>query len=1205
MKKRALLIVATLLFVIGAIAGQVYLKRQYLHDRIIQELERSLQAKVSIDSVDWRWLPAPGITITQLKGESESMVLVVPKVHLIISPIFFLSNSVSLFRAKLIDPDLRIIKLGASGTLPHKAMPLGTIKINNGAIHLPSQRLTDSVTLQPIALTGINGSLSFRADRGELTLSTTATFAQMIHLNGSIDLSEDRYQLNITSVEFDSNRLLSEQSPLSSLPKVSKLTFASHLEGTNLNQFSLHLASKEIPFTIQDKSQSVTVAAIDCNFTRDHDNFALDINTLSLTDPGLNLSGQVSRNNDHNSSSTPEWLIDLSGTEIDLAAVRTAVIARFPTHPIAQKICSIVGGGSATTARYWFKGKNSDFHHLQTMKIWAQAKDVPVLIPGVNLALDRASGPISIIDGQLTGKNLSADIDKSHGENGTLLLDLRDDHHTFFLDLDLSADLKNLKDVLTQIVHSPKFQKELSRFTDIDGLAKGHLRLGDDLHHIETHVDVFSMEGRGMYNRLLSPFIITAGSLTVAPKEVEWRNLRGTVGKQQITRSQGSIDWYDGIEVDLDVLDANLELNTLFEKGTLVTSNGILSVNDFFQGKLDSLAGKATITSTSFLGRIDRSEQWRFSTRLSASDLQLNGPQIPEVTSKNIEGEISQDQLRFTGIFSAYRQELFLEGQYYHHWFKDWQGAFTVDGDIGQELGEWIRANQFIPTALFPNLPFRLEKFHLTTPGPLNARGAIISLAKGSTAQVQVDIKRQPDQIIEKLTFTDGPHTGSLSYLAWPQQDNHSLLTWQGELNVRTINDLFMQQNLKTGVMQGSFTRLFKKGSALYNGEVQLNRVSFDPENVFHDLSVDTLRLSGDSHNLRIDQADLALADAQVHITGNVSEQKGERILDLNVSSPALSSSSLEKTIDSIKKMSDGSQRSSFRSSLSGNISFTIDQFNYSRLIPAKEKGPEEPSAHLLSITPFKGMIAITPAAIDLAFNSSRVCGLSIQGTWHVDDPKTDNEISFASGPSPLYFEHTLPCLGIKQSLILGPFAMSGKISGHPKNWRHGTITASSQEGLIKRMNLLSEIFTAVNFTDYFTWQDMPDMDTTGLAFNDLTINAHIENNILILDKTSIKGKGVNLTGRGTINLEDLDSNLTFFIAPFKMVDSIITGIPLIGKALGGPKESILTFPVKVTGNVKAPEVTALAPEAVGTAAWEMLRDTITLPFRIFIPGEK
>lgn len=1207
MKKRTpLIVVIFLLVALVAAGGQAYLKRHLLQERIVQAIEHSLHAKASVASVEWQWLPVPAITITQLKVESDSLVLAVPKTHLILSPISFFSGSVSLLRAQLIDPDLDITKLSSTDSFSNKTMRLGSIRITNGKLHLPTQALSKTIGLEPISLTNINGTLSARPNRGNFTLSANTSFSQLLNLNGSIDFPVGAYQMDINATGFTSERLIHDQSASPLLPQITNMTFSSHIEGLNANHFTLRLFSKDSPFFVQENNQTAAVTAIDCVLNRHNADFALDLHELSLSDPAMTLSGRVSRQ--ENNTAQPEWDIDVTGTEINLAAVRRAIAKRFPSNPIAQKVCGIVQGGSATTARYMFKGEVSDFHHVQSMKIWADAKDVPVIIPGVKLVLDRASGPISIIDGQLTGKNLTADIDKSHGKNGTLLVDLRHDHHAFTLDLDLTVDLNNLKTALTQVVHGAKFQQELKKFTAIKGQAKGHLRLGDELHHIQTNVDVISMQAKGKYNRLPWPFTITGGSLIVGPQQVEWHDVQGSIGKQQISKTHGSVDWYEDIELSIDTLDADLDLKTLFEEGSLATNTTPLTIRDFFRGKLVSLTGNASIANTSFWGHISQPEQWRFATKASSNDLLLTGPSLAELTSHSVQGEINQQELRFSGIFSTLNDELFLTGFYTHQLLDRWQGTITINGDIGEQLGAWMRAKQFLPTALFPNLPFRLEQFSVSTPGatataPLKAHGTIISLVQGSAARVEIDFTRQPDQVVEKLTFIDGPHSGTLTYLSWPLHENHSLLTWQGELNVHTFNDLFPQNFLEDGSIQGSFTRLAQNESALYNGEVQLTKVSFRPESIFPDISIDALRLAGDSHNLLIEQADITLADSQVHASGTISDDQGRHTLDLTVTAPTLSSTAINKTLESAKKMGDANQRSSFRRTLNGHIAFNINKFDYVRTTP-KELAPKEVNSQALSITPFKGEIVISPVSTDLTFDSSRVCGISIQGSWHFNNKKTDNTISFSSGPSPLYFERALPCLGFKQSLIVGPFIINGEVSGHPKNWSNGTIILSSQEGMIKRMNLLSEIFTAVNFTDYFTWQDMPNMNEEGLAFNNMTMNAHIENNTLTLDNTSIRGKGVNLTGRGSINLTSLDSDLTFFIAPFKMVDSLVTGIPLIGKALGGSKNSILTFPVKVTGNIKAPEVTALAPEALGTAAWELLLDTLTLPFRILQPDE-
>jgi len=1208
MKKRTFFITLTIVLLAATLGLRVYVDRTSLHERIVGMIEDSLQAKASAASVSWRWIPTPAITITGLKTESDALTLVVPTAHLILNPKFFLSGSASLLRASLIDPDFLFTKPTATKNLTQKALPLGTIRIENGRLRLPETPATNSVALKPLSLTGINGTLSSRVGQLAFTLTAESTFARMLHLSASLDTRSGKYQVDLAASELASSQLTKDlgTSP-SALPLLSPITFTARLQGQGWSDATWHLSSKTVPFSIQEYEQTTTVTAVDCTLTRHDAITAIDINELTLSDPAMSLKGQISRQENMEAGSpNPLWHMDLRGTNIDLAAGRSAILARFPSNPIAQKVCSIVTGGMASTARYTFDGKTTDFHHLEAMQIWANALDVPVVVPGIELKLDRASGPISIIGGQLTGENLQADIDKSHGENGKLLLDLRHDYHDFRLDLDLTADLTNLKDVLTQVVPSPGFQKELRRFTNVGGLAKGHLRLGDDLRQLETHVDVASMQGHGNYNRLPWPFTVGSGTLTVAPQEVEWRNVRGSIGRQQINKTHGSVNWYDDVEADLDALDADLDLSALYNEGSVVINGATLSAREGFHGTLEALTGQASLRNTTFSGGLGQPQQWRFHSLVSAHDLKVSGPGFPELTSHTVEGETDQDQVRFTGIFSLLDQELFLDGRYKHKLFRAMRGSLTLNGEVKPRLGAWIQEKQLIPTTLFPNLPFRVEQLTLSAPDPSTgasqARGTIISLAPGSQARAQLDINRQPEQVSEKITFVDGKRTGTLSYQAWPREEKQSVLSWQGDLAAKTFDDLFQQHILRDGVIHGAFHRLTTDQAAIYSGEIQLEGLRFSQESLFPDLSINTLHLAGDSHGMRIDQADMALAGSDVQVAGSFSDATKGRILDLTITAPNLASGAIQKALDSIKDNASPSQQSSFRKTIGGTIAINIGTFDYI-LPPPEETKPDEASSQTISMTPLQGVLIIKPASFDLDFKATRVCGLSAQGAWHFGDTAADNVVRFSSGTEPLFFEQALPCLGFKQSLITGPFTTEGEISGRPRAWKEGTITLSSKEGLIRRMNLLSKIFTAVNFTDYFTWQDLPDVNAEGLAYNELTIKAHIENNAVSLDKTSIKGKGVNLTGRGTIDLANYDSDLTFFVAPFKMVDSIITGIPLVGRALGGPKESILTFPVKVTGNIKAPEVTSLAPEAVGTAAWEMLIDTLTLPYRILHPA--
>lgn len=1208
MKKWVLLSCGLLLLLATLLSLPYLIEGPNLQARVLGYMEQSLRVKASAQGVGWRWLPLPAITITRLRAESDIFTLEVSTADLVVNPVFFLSGTWPLLSARLVNPDLLL----KQSSHPLTSIPGGHLGIVNGTLRLPARDLGHGLTLAPITLTGLKGGVTSSTHALRLKISGTADWAKTFAVSAKVNLDHDGiYQADFSGEGVDSSRLVSQpRTEGSLLPALRGLRPGLHLQGLGPGRFQLRGEGRGTPFTMQVRDQLFKVKDVG-GFTvnSDHGDLSLDIDNLVLSEPRLRLSGRVARRRaPQKSDSPPEWALDLSGADLDLGAIRTSVLALFGKNPITQEVCAIVRGGEATTARYTFSGGGGDFHHLRSMKIWAEAKDVPVTLPHLGLSLDRASGPIAIINDRLTGKGLSATIDNSHGENGSLLLDLGKDHHGFNLDLDLDADLINLHDVLAKITPSPKFQDELKHFVGVRGRAQGHLRLGDDLHQIKTEVDVEAVQAKGTYDRLPWPFTITAGSLRIAPQHLEWDGVQGRLGDQRVSNSQGGVDWQDAILVTINGLDADLDLQPLFEAGTLRTNSATIAIRDLIHGRFDTVSGHARLSDTLFSGPILNPEQWQYQTMVHCRDLGIGGTWLPVLHSRDVEAKISEQQADFTGIFNLLDQELFLSGHYQHTFFDKWHGDLEINGDIGRRLGEWFRDKNLVPAATFPRLPFRLEKCIVTNPHPgfasFLAHGTLVS-HQDPGVLAQVNLSREPDQIVNTLTFQNRARTGSLSYSLWPRQGNRSQLTWQGELDVETLDALFTQHLLQGGEIAGAFSRLTDHAATLYSGSVEASGVRFLPESLIPDLSIATLHLQGDNSGITVNHADLALAGVPATVAGGVSETAGLHTLDLRLTAPKLSWESIRKVVERVtEKRAPSEQGKSALDSLRGAIAFDIGAFDYIRPPQNQEAIEGREQDHAFIAVPFVGRVNFDPPGIGIEIDKSRVCGIGVQGIWHLNGESRVDQVLFSSGGTPLSFEKALPCLGVEQSLIIGPFAIEGQISGHPKHWQQGTLSLTSREGLIKRMNLLSMIFTAVNVTDYFTWNDLPNMEEEGLAYNDLVLNAHIDNNTLVLDRTVVKGKGVNLSGRGTVNLSDLNSDLTFFIAPLKTLDSVVSNIPLIGKALAGPKESILTFPVTVTGNIKSPEVTALAPQAIGSATLELLRDALTLPFRIFQPDK-
>ncbi|MDD5757530.1 MAG: AsmA-like C-terminal domain-containing protein [Desulfobulbaceae bacterium] len=1263
MKKRPILASTSLLLLSLLLASVILFERRPLQDRLLDYAKQSVGVEATMGSVGWQWLPLPAITIRQVKAEGESFTLVLPEAKLVLNPTALLSGEMSLHRVKLIRPEL-VIKSSFSkqaqpsppssyfvekkGTITstlQRLIPADHLTIVNGSVTLPEQHLSPSLALKAMRLTEINGSISSHRSTVLLDVSANSPFATSLQIKGSIAPLQDSYQVDFAGTAINSKELFrplstqqgDEESPAtkekSSLISVEGLTVSAHLTGLGKNRFELKINSKNKPFSVKWLEQTFHISNIDnLSLSRHEDNFSLDLTGLSLQEPRLRLQGHLVRHlQKKNTTSTPEWIIDLNGTDLDLAAIRQSILANFSDNHAAQQVCAIVLGGSATSARFTFQGSGTDLQHLGKMQIWADAKDVPITIPTLNLSIDRASGPISIVDDVLRGENLHATIDKTQGTNGSLLVNLAKDKHDFHLELDLDADLENLHTVLSQIIPSTKFHNELARFKQIKGQAQGHLRLGDDLHHIKTEVEVKKMLASGTYDRMPWPFTISEGELQIShgpqglgdtAEQVVWNKVRGRIGKQRIDNSTGRVSWQKGFNITISSLDADLDLKSFFGEGSLRTNKGTIVFNDFARGRFDDLAGQAKLRKSSFSGLLQKPDQWKFQSTLTCSDLQLTRPGMLTLSSKNIEAEVDQERINFNGIFSLFDQELFLSGHHTHRLFKQFHGELEINGEIGDRLLEWLTEQKRFPLLSSLKHPFRVENCILKNQGATNepflSSGTIIALPQENGIKAQFLRDRQSNHSIDTVTLVNGKTQGILSHQTWPTLEKRDLLTWQGEVSSATIDALFNQSFLQSGRLTGAFSRLSEQNNTTYNGSLIAQDLRFLPESPTPDLTIDTLHLQANQDTIDIKQADVAVSGIPVAMTGRILAKQDTHTLDLQVKAPQLSWRSIKKPFDLFNmRKSTSTGVKSAHNSLQGTIKFDIASFDYiqqKKVVkdapPAgdgeKSIRPDELESHTFTSTPFRGRMDFTPAGIALQIDKSTVCGIDNQGTWHFGNENKENSISFTSGKTPLSFEKTLSCLGIKQSLIIGPFSVEGQLVGQAKKWRQGNVTLVSSEGLIRRMMLLSKIFTAVNFTDYLTtWHDLPNMENEGLFYNDLSIKAHVNDNVLTLDRTVIKGKGVNLSGRGTIDLTDMDSDLTFFIAPFKSLDWFVKNLPLIGTALAGPKESILTFPVSVTGNIKSPEVTALAPRAIGSAILDLFTDTLTLPFRIFQPAEE
>ena len=1226
------------------------LKQQHIKDSTTRYINTTLGINSQVGDIYWRWFPSPALEIENVSTNSSTYSLTIPKLLLYPNLKSLIEPELSLGMVKLLNPHLQVKSSPSPAKLPDQIkLPNIKIRISGGKLSLPAEYVNIAdYSSKFYALQDLDGIVITEQSRLQFKFKGSSNFSNHFNTTGKLDLLSGYFQLAFEGKGTNLQKLVNTPPQSFWKPESTNLDVNINYEGIGTKEGRLTLQSPRFAFPVNLLETTISTYSLKkLNISWNNEKLIAQIDALGISDPPFQLSGKISKVF-KNQETSAKWDIDLSAEDINISQARKHLFKLSKKHLYALDIYKIVKGGFSDNLQFSFKGSFADFHDLKAIKIWGNARNVPIYIEDIDLSIDQVTGSFSIIDGILNSKGFSADIDKSHGENGTILLDLKKHGDAFTFEMDMDVDLENLQDTLGQIIEDDTFIEELERFTHISGRTHGNLHLGESLNDVLTRIEINGLQAEGIYDRLPWPFTINNAGSKITPDDISWNNVNVQLGNQHITHSDGTVDWRKNVTLNVSKFDAFLDLSTFFNEGFLQTNTKILSVKHYFSDIFDEISGVANLSKCSIQGPVLEPENWEFTSFINTSNVIVKNNSLPQnIESKVVQAKLTHDTAAFTGAFNFLDQNLFVSGNYRHRLLDKFIGKTEFNGVISKKIGQWLKEQDWLNIQYFPRLPFRLKQFQIITNQQsldhYQASGSIVSnKPDGSKVILEVEANRQNDFEMSSLNFIDGNQQGKITYNVWKSHSQKTMLTWQGVLESSTIDSFFDKSFITSGRLQGVFSRLTSQSYPMettFSGYVEAYDLSWLQDNNDTPILIRALKANGAGETIKINHLNLEVGEEQLNIRGIAETVDENYKVNLDIDSQELTINKMFDAFNSVAEKinmhrnvqkknkpdpsfftsNDKNAKRLIPESITGTINFDVDQFHYIRTFP--EKSPdtddsssqneavnelvntnEKPSIHTYSWSPFTGSLS-TEDDIDLKLivSNSAICDIAMSGSLYYGSNAENSYFKFDESDSIAHFETTLPCLGIEHSLIDGPFSIEGSLTGLPEKWRSGSLTLTSHEGIIRRMNLLANIFTVVNFTDIFTFDDVPDFNKKGLIYNDLFVTSSIEDNILELGKATLKGKGVNLTGRGIVDLATHHTDLTFFIAPFKMIDTVVTSVPLVGKALGGKKESILTFPVAVSGPLANPDVTALEPAAIGTAALELIIDTLTLPVRIFI----
>ncbi len=250
-----------------------------------------------------------------------------------------------------------------------------------------------------------------------------------------------------------------------------------------------------------------------------------------------------------------------------------------------------------------------------------------------------------------------------------------------------------------------------------------------------------------------------------------------------------------------------------------------------------------------------------------------------------------------------------------------------------------------------------------------------------------------------------------------------------------------------------------------------------------------------------------------------------------------------------------------------------------------------------ITLTHFQASITMNRNLYTVFIDNAKLCNMNITG---IIDKSYKINLSFGLCAEKGDLAEFMKCLLNKKGLIKGEYSIRADLNStgdvyQLMNGLHGKINFLSSNGRIYKLTLLSRILSVINISGLFHGK-IPDIAQNGFAYNSMTVKANVRQGRIIFKSAVIKGVDMTFIFKGWIDILKHTLQLTCLVSPFKTADMIIKHVPLLDHIMNN---RLISFPLKITGNIDDPDVTLLPPSEVGKGLMDMMQRIMTTPFRI------
>jgi hypothetical protein len=915
------------------------------------------------------------------------------------------------------------------------------------------------------------------------------------------------------------------------------------------------------------------------------DKATLFLNELNLDHPQLNISGKLIVQ-----QASPEISLELAAGELDIHSTRQVALALAGSDPTVRDIFDIMRGGTIPLITFSSQGSMlAELDDTENMVFEADLVDGKVSISSVDLHMEGVKGgDIHISKGILYGKNLDARLGNTQARDGTLKVGLEGEDAPFHLDIMVDADLAQLPLILNRVVNDKAFVRELKLLDHFEGKASGKLVLGETLDSIDAIVDVSQFEISATYQRTPFPLEITGGGFYYDDTRIALDNVSVKMGRSLFSEITAKLDLSKELYLESDFGKLEISLDEIFP--------WLLSMELYSGMRNDFRSVKGTLVlSARFAGSLLQPKTWKYQSRGQVRDFDLDTPLLPwpvrvnggsfDATEKITEQRFSFQQFRV----SAMDGSLNVSGVIKDYTKKGVNNAdMTLQGSLGPQATQWVSELIQLPPEIRIRPPVSISTARLAW--EKDAKTSFVgNLVINNGPKVSIDFLQTPQELTFKNLHIQDETSNSRSSFSLKEKEIN--LSFAGKLTEKTLRRIHQGYDLLQGRVDGNFrARILldqpKKSTAQGRLAAQDLIVPWGLETP---LKIESISLTGLEDSLKIDSVVCSWADTDFTVKGNLSSSETDLLFDMEISADHLDLEKIEEGLGEDSKEENGEKPVDIWDlPLQGTVRLKTEDLTYEGY----------------TWSPVHADIYLKSDSLDIAVTEADLCGISTPGNLVITAQSL--RLDFEPVSKNQEVDLTLDCLWDATGTATGSFDLVSKVMAEGQNEdivksSQGNIEFLAKDGRIytnEEFGVLGKVFTRLSVADMFQGK-LPDMKKEGFPYKSLTIKAKLEGGKLRVEEGHLNGEGMQVFCHGDVDLVEEKLNLEVAVAPLKTIDTVVKYTPVFGKILGG---TLVSVPVKVTGDWSDPKVDAMAASSVGKGLLGIMERTVKYPVDLVQP---